>query len=170
MEKAYSYHRAASELGWKVSMDSLAGMLRDGEGCSKDLRKAVIWSAQVKDADTIDVFWVILRDAREAFNEKRHLGCDFDQLSYSLGWGLYWYQYDGTKDLFVNRCLDYYCSCVELQQKSIFTFLLCWNRTVGVKDIGRMIGKMVCEEREDNLVSLFDPGIRKKSEPKRIKE
>jgi hypothetical protein len=29
---------------------------------------------------------------------------------------------------------------------------LFWNQTVGVKDVGVMIGKMVWEAREDNLV------------------
>jgi hypothetical protein len=88
-----------------------------------------------------------------------------NQLCYTLGWGLYWYQYgseewkgfirDG-KNAFGNRCLDYYCSCVELRQKSICTFLLCWNRSVGVKDVGHMIGKMVWEGREDNLLKGFE--------------
>jgi TPR repeat protein len=172
-EKAVSYNRDAAELGWKRSMYSLAGMLKDGEGCARDLRQAAIWSAQAKDADTIDVFWTILGDAREAFNEgtTNDLTWNFDQLCYSLGWGLYWYQYDGSDfcdDEFLNLCLDYYCSCVELQQKSTLTFLFCWNRTVGVKDIGRMIGKMVWEEREDNLVKQFEI-IEEEPKQKRIK-
>ena len=179
-EKAVSLYLAAAQLGWKNSMYWLAIMLKDGVGCEKDLRQAVIWSAQSKKSSDVDVLWTILgEEARAAYYEgtTNDLGCDFDQLCYSIGWGLYWYQYgdenwndrtDNEKS-FGSRCLDYYCSCVELQQKSIFTFLLCWNRTMGVKDVGPMIAKIVWEDREDNLMKLFDPGIRKKSEAKRKK-
>jgi hypothetical protein len=57
---------------------------------------------------------------------------------------------------FGRHCLDFYCSCVELQQKSILMFLLCWNQTTGVKGPGQMIGKMVWEGRQDNLVKEFE--------------
>jgi TPR repeat protein len=46
LEKAVPYYRAAAELGWKGSMYWLAEMLRNGEGCAKDLRQAAIWSAK----------------------------------------------------------------------------------------------------------------------------
>jgi hypothetical protein len=144
-------------------MPSLAEMLRNGEGCAKDLRQAVIWSAKGK----ATWFWNLLGDARRALEKRttEDLDCNVNQLFYALGWGLYWYQYDEMRRLkdqhdqdkaFGNRCLDYYCSCVELQQKSIFAFLLCWNRNVGVKDVGVMIGKMVWEGREENLVKMFE--------------
>jgi hypothetical protein len=157
-EKALSFFRAAAELGWKDSMYSLGHMLRDGEGCAKDLRQAVIWFARASP------YWFLmeLEKARIAFEDDTtdKLGCDFDQLCYSLGWGLYWYMYgteeweqgDGENRAFGNRCIDYYCEDVELQQKSIFTFLLCWKEMVGVKDVGEVIGKMMWEGREDNLV------------------
>jgi hypothetical protein len=130
-------------------------MLEDGKGCEKDLRQAVIWDAKVGRG----VFWELLEDANRA------LDCDFNQLFFSLGGGLYWYQYgsvnwneqDDDEQVFGNRCRDYYCSCVELQQKSIFTFLLFWNRTTGgIKGPGQMITKLVWEEREDNLVKIFE--------------
>jgi hypothetical protein len=160
-EKVVAYHRAAAELGWKYSMGRLARELRD-------LRQAVVWGAQ-----SVYDFQRFLRRAREALESglMEDLGCDFNQLCYLLGGGLYWYQYGsewwngrGDEDealgdenkAFGNRCLDYYCSCVELQQKSIFTFLLCWNRTTGVKGPGQMIAQMVWEEREDNLVKMFE--------------
>jgi TPR repeat protein len=118
-EKAVSYCRAGAELGWKRSMDSLARMLRDGEGCEKDLRQAVIWSAK---GDS-NVFWNPLADPKGALGSgaTESLGCDFNQLCYSLGWGLYWYQYgsedwneqDDKEQVFGNRCLEFYCSCVE---------------------------------------------------------
>jgi hypothetical protein len=107
------------------------------------------------------------------------MNCDFDELCYTLGWGLYWYLYGsemwaeqkGEVKVFSNRCLDYYCSCVELQQKSIFTFLLFWNRTTGVKGPGQMIAQMVWEERQNNLVTLFDQNNGgEEPEMKRIKK
>jgi hypothetical protein len=105
--------------------------------------------------------------------------CDFDQLCYTLGWGLYWYLYDSDPwrrrkdevERFSNRCLDYYCSCVELQQKSIFTLLWCWNQTTGVKGPGQIIAPMVWEQREDNLVVPFDQNNGgEEPEMKRIKK
>jgi TPR repeat protein len=176
-KKAVSYFRAAAELGWKDSMYWLAEMLRNGEGCTKDLRQAVIWSAKGDSR----VFWNLLEDARRAFENgaKEDLDCDFNQFCYSLGWGLYWYQYGSNKwreqndedKTFVKRCLDYYCSCVELQQKSIFTFLLCWNRTTGVKGPGQMIAQMVWEAREENMVKTFEQTNEgEEPETKRIKK
>jgi hypothetical protein len=136
--------------------------LREGEGCAKDLRQAAIWSARGGRTG----FFSALSKARYAFKNAKteDLGRDFDQLCYSLGWGLFWYVY-GTKDwreesdenkVFCNRCIDYYCEIVELQKKSILTFLLCWKEIVGVKDVGVVIAKMVWEGREDNLVKSFD--------------
>ena len=157
-----SCYRAAAELGWKYAMDSLAFMLKNGIVCAKDLRQAVIWSAKGGSYE----FWKLLGDAKEALESgtTEELDCDFNQLCYGLGWGLYWYQYEmgrwntqiDENKLFGNRCLDYFCSCVELQQKSIFTFLLCWKQSMGVKDVGTMIGKMVWEGREDNLMKMFE--------------
>jgi TPR repeat protein len=162
MKKARSYFRAASELGWEHSMSYFAMMLREGEGCEKDIRQAAIWGAKGKSTR----FWQVFTTARVSLEEEIPENLDFesDQLCYTLGWGLYWYMYgsahwdreSGKAKAFGNRCLDYYCSCVELQQKSIFSFLLCWNRTTGVKGPGQMIAQMVWEEREDNLVVPFD--------------
>jgi hypothetical protein len=162
-DRASSYCLAGAELGWKQSMDSLAVMLRYGEGCTMDLRQAAIWGAKGDSG----LFWDQLEEAKEALESgaTEDLECDFDQLCYSLGWGLYWYQYGGKdwneqddKDrAFGNRCLDYYCSCVELQRESIFTFLLFWNRmTGGIKGPGQMIAQMAWEGREDNLLKGFE--------------
>jgi hypothetical protein len=174
--KAVSYYRAAAELGRKRAMDSLAWMLRHGDGFEKDLRQAVIWSAQ---GDSY-VFWGQLGYAKRSLEIEatEALNCDFNQLCYSLGWGMYWYQYErgGWKNqsdeekACGNRCLDYYCSCVELQQKSIFTFLLCWNRTVGVKGPGQMIAQLVWNAREDNLVKTLEKPPRRSARMKRIKK
>jgi hypothetical protein len=172
--KAASYFLAAAELGWKNSMYSLSKMLRDGDGCVKDLRQAAIWSAK----GDAEVFWEVLKEAERVLKSRatEDLDYDFNQLCYSLGWGLYWSVYgsgdwiwrsNGEEKAFGNRCLDYYCSCVALQQKSIFTFLLCWNRTTGgVKGPGQMIAQMVWEGREDNLVKNFEESEREELETK----
>jgi hypothetical protein len=150
-QKAVSYYHSSTELGWKRAMRHLAGMFRDGEGCEKDLRQALIWGAK---GDSY-VFGDVLDDARRALELEttEKLDCDFNQLCYLLGWGLYWYECEtrignrgSEKKLFGPRCLDFYCATMELQRESIFTFLLFWNRTVGVKDVGTLIGKMVWEE------------------------
>jgi hypothetical protein len=141
-------------------------MLRDGFGCAKDLRQAVIWGAK----GGAHAFWYILADDAARALESgatEDLDCDFNQLCYTLGWGLYWYQYStnpwnafakfGNSKSLEDRYLDYYCSCVELQQKSIFMFLLFWNRTTGgVKGPGQMVVQLTWEGRGDNLVKLFE--------------
>jgi hypothetical protein len=176
-KKAVSYFRAAAQLGWKNSMGFLAVLLRYGEECARDLRQAVIWCAR---GDSY-VFWDLLEEARRALESgtTEYLDCDFNQLCYSLGRGLYWHQYEtwGWKTesdeskAFGERCLDFYCSCVELQQKSIFTFLLCWNRTTGgVKGPGQMIAEMVWERRAENLVKTFEQSDGEEPETKRIKK
>jgi hypothetical protein len=162
-EKAVSYYRAGAEMGWETSINCLAKMLREGEGCAKDWSQAAIWSAKGGSY----FFWRMLEEARRALESgaTEILDCDFNQLCYLLGWGLFWYQYDIEKwnersnesMAFGNRCLDYYCSCVELQQKSIFAFLLCWNQTTGgVKGPGQIIAEMVWEKREENMVKRFE--------------
>jgi hypothetical protein len=174
-EKAFLYYRAAAELGSKLSMIELAEMLRTGEGCAKDLRQSVMWSA--KSGHELK-FWEVMRYAAVTFGEETDLGCDLDQLCYSLGWGSYWYLYGSEQEwnerseeekAFGEFCLDYYCSCVELQQKSIFTFLLCWNQTVGVKGPGQMIAQMVWDQREDKLLKLSEEN-EEEPETKRIKK
>jgi hypothetical protein len=176
-QKALSYYRGSAELGVKNSMYWLARMLKDGDGCLKDLRQAAIWSAKV---DAF-VFWHLLRDTERALESgaTEDLDCDFNLLCYLLGWGLYWYQHgsepweqqDDKDKVFGLHCLDFYCSCVELQQKSIFAFLLCWNRTTGgVKGPGQMIAHMVWEGRQDNLVKQFKQPPRRSARLKRIKK
>jgi hypothetical protein len=164
VEKALLYYGVGAEMGWQNSMYWLAKSLRDGEGCAKDLRKAVMWSAKV--SSYCDVVWEVLEEVKLAVEKEttEDLDCDLDQLCYALGWGLYWYKYGGAdwevvrfgERVFGEHCLDYYCEAVELQQESIVTFLLCWNRNGGVKDVGVMIGKMVWEGREDNLLKRFE--------------
>jgi hypothetical protein len=159
-DKAVSYDLAASEMGWKAAMFSLAMSLKNGIGCEKDLRQAAIWSAKGVSL----FFFELLEESSFRRGKMEDLDYDFNQLCYGLGWGLYWYQYGSeewkSQDFgvrsFGKHCLDYYCSCVELQQESIFTFLLCWNRTTGrVKEPGQMIARIVWEGKETNLLLRF---------------
>jgi tetratricopeptide (TPR) repeat protein len=155
--KALSYYLGAAELGCASSMQWL-GMLRNREGCARDLTQAVGWYARGDQEE----FFYLLNDARLAFDDgmTEDLDFDFNQLCYSLACGLYWYMH-GTKKwygmrsmvkVFGNRCLEYYCKCVELQQKSIFTFLMCWRKIIGVNDVGVMIGKILWRERTVEIV------------------
>ena len=158
-EKAVSYFRASADLGWKESIYSLEGMLKDGS--EKELRQALIWLAKVES----HIFSEVLRDVMLAFESGSIAEDFFHQRCYLLGWGLYWYKY-GAKNwkfnpveekAFAKYCLNFYCSCVELQQKSILTFLLCWKQTTGgMKDVSVMIGKMVWEGRADALLLKFE--------------
>jgi hypothetical protein len=179
-EEAVSYYRGAAELGSEMAMISLADMLKNGTGCAVDLRQAAVWSA--KGDSHLHSFWEVMWEAQEAFEnyETENLEYDFDQVCYTLGWGLYWYGYNfkygyhrfnAMEGTFKYRCLDYYCSCVELQRESIFTFLLCWNRTMGGKVSGKMIAQMVWEGRADNLVKSLVGEPEEASEPelKKIK-
>jgi hypothetical protein len=162
-EKAFSHYLAASELGWKKSMSWVANMLVEGEGCAKDWRQALIWSAK----GNASVFQRILDEAKRKSegNAAEDLDCNASQLCYTMGWALFWSihgderwnRLTDTDKAFGDGCLDYYCACIELQQKSIVTFLLCWNQMAGgVKGPGQMIAKMVWEGREENLVKVFE--------------
>ena len=162
--KELSHYRAAAALGWSLSMGWLARILKEGDGCERDFREAALWSVKGQYTDS---FWCVLEEAQAAWEQdtlEEYLECDFHQLCYSLGWGAFWRMLGEdwerisfeSEAFFAERCLDYYCSCVELQQKSIVTFLLFWNQTVGIKDVGVVIGKMVWEEREDNIVKSFE--------------
>jgi TPR repeat protein len=160
-EKALAYFCAAADLGWKHSMDRLGWKLWNGEDGVLDLRQAVIWSAKGSSSESY-AFWETMLSVEGKFGLLENRNRDFDQLCYALGWGLYWYQYEDTEDwknsfehsklMVLDRLLDYYCTCVEMQQKSIVMFLLCWNQCVGVKDVGVMIGKMVWETREKEVL------------------
>jgi hypothetical protein len=164
---------SVAELGFKRAMIWLGeSILNRGFAHAGE---AVMWFAKGHDPQQ---FFDIMDDARTAWDERGLVVCDFGNLCYWIGWGLYWYLH-GTHDwnlltneqrVFGSSCLDYYCSCVELQQKSIWTFLLCWKETVGVYDVGMAIAEMVWEAREDNLVKRFEQMGGEEPEMKRIKK
>jgi hypothetical protein len=171
-ERAAYYFLGGAELGWKNSMIWVSQLLKDGTGCKQDLRQAVVWST--KGNLYSYVYWKILEEAKAEVETGRggNFDCSLNQLCFTLGWAMYWYKYGSMdrKDDFANRCMNYYCSCIESQQKSIFTFLLFWNRSTGVKQVGKIMGQWVWKEREDNLVKSFGQSERQEPEMKRIKK
>jgi hypothetical protein len=88
MMKAVAYYRTAAELGWKNSMYWLSSRLLEW-GHTKDLRQAAMWGAK---GNKPEVFWYTLTKAARHVYEgatSENLNCDFNQLCYSLGSGLY---------------------------------------------------------------------------------
>jgi hypothetical protein len=155
----FLYAKKASICGNVFSMTSLATFYCQGRVCPRDLRRALQWSARCHNPGGI-AFWSLVASVRKKSDFQAG---EFDQFAFGVGWGMYWIcagesppqQWKGTVGSFAELCLDYYCSCIEMQQKSIFTFLFFWNRMVQVKDVGTMIAKMVWEEREESLVKSF---------------
>jgi hypothetical protein len=174
-EKRAAYLQRAAELGHEDAVDTMDEMAEVEH--AKDLIQKLRWNAKIDGG--YDLFWDQLQSSTLAILSGK-MESNFNEVCYTLGWGLYWYLYGddhwdmlGKHDqVFGNRCLDYYCSCVELQQKSIFTFLWFWNRTTGVKGPGQMIAQMVWEQQADNLVKLLSEKVAEAKEPetKRIKK
>jgi hypothetical protein len=54
---------------------------------------------------------------------------------------------------FTEKALDLYCEIAEKELNVLWTFLLCWNRTIGVKDVGKMIAKELQKNLEKHRFS-----------------
>ena len=157
-EKARRYNFRAAQMGLKHAMEEAGkAFYRD-----RDLPQAAFWSSS---GNGYFLFWKILREAFNGWRSGRtaDLGFDFNALAMELGKGLYWYKYmtydwidlkDSEKE-FGERCMEYYCSEVELQQKTVLLFMHFWNKTTCVKGIGKIIGQMAWEGRYDYLVKEF---------------
>jgi TPR repeat protein len=151
--KAHSYFLRAAELGSTQATERLIVMKALGNGCKQDRIAAVHWAARIGS----NWFEKLMSETERSHKS----GKPEFRMCYALGEGMYWHMF-GSKvwsvvpyqevTAFGERCLKYYCEMVELQQESICTFLLFWNRAVGVKDIGVVIGKKVWEERKENLI------------------
>jgi hypothetical protein len=174
--KAMHYHRLGAASGCRWSMRMLAEMYRDGQGVAIDLKQAVFWSGK---GDGY-LFWELQVQCQEMWEHNRveEAGCDFDQLLYKIGQALYWRQYETDCwerqsikiASFGERCLSLFCGCVDLQQQALWMFLMSWNQTVGVKEMGVMIAKLVWQGREDNLIKDFETVVQQEQEVvKRLK-
>jgi tetratricopeptide (TPR) repeat protein len=144
LDQAGAYFLRAAELGW--SPKGLLSIIDRGRLLNTS--EAAIWTAR---SESI-LFWDVLKHFADS-NMNDDLQC------YALGWGLYWYMFEAPgweHTAFAGTCLDFYIDTVELQQRSIFTFLWFWNEVVGVKDVGVMIAKMVWEDRAVFLVKQRD--------------
>jgi hypothetical protein len=147
----------AAQLGWKNAQQFLTLLFKEQD----EMRLRLYWGAQCNATD----FWLMLKEMAALWREGEDAEFDdyFDQLCYIFGQGLYWYEYGLSEfhslnqrdKFFASLCLDYYCACVELQQKSIFLFLHFWNGTSVIKGPGRMIGELVWAGREEKLLLSF---------------
>lgn len=53
----------------------------------------------------------------------------------------------------LDRSLQFYCNNIDLRQKSVFTFLWIWKKLGGVKDVGKIIAKIIWNVSSDSLES-----------------
>jgi hypothetical protein len=156
-EEALTYFRASVERGWNRAIQYLFVLFWRGS----NPREGALWAA--RQAPYFIGVVKNVQDSRKLVNLNPDI--DFNELCYSIGWGMYWYQYGDdfwdmqmdSRKAFGDQCLDYYCENANLQQESIFTFLMWWNRTTGgVKGPGQMIAHMVWEGRRDCLITPFE--------------
>jgi hypothetical protein len=145
------YHRAA-ELGWYPAMNKLSDFYAE-----VDLREAIKWAGKeycitFSKGERFEKFCSQIKGLFQA-GGKELQGYSLDQLCYTLGKAQYWDAHKSNR--FGLRCCDYYCACVDVQHKSIFTFLIFWNQTARIKELGQMIAQLVWQEREDLVLLRF---------------
>lgn len=146
-EKALYHFHVAANLGWKSAREKLAqvhyhGLL--GVECNKV--QSARWSIGTNyffNTFILGEFMVSLPTIVENVENIKPT-----PLLFELGKGLYWtMKWDKNMimiaykkfKVFSDWCMNYYCSTVETRQKSILLFLHFWNKTTGVKDIGKLI-------------------------------
>jgi len=154
---ALEYAIKSYDLGNKYSTRLITTMLAVKE--NDYLSKAIFYTSKYENT----VFPTMLR---HIFNKKIYIVSNCTSLPLQVGRTMYWqfYQskqihYSATKEIieFAEKCMDYYCEMMDLQQQSIFSFLLSWNCvTGGMKDVGKLIAKMVWDFRYENAIKKFD--------------
>jgi hypothetical protein len=149
-EMAMAYYRRAADLGFFPAMQKLSDFYSE-----VDMKEAIKWAGkQYCVFSRYANFEKFSRQIKLFFQGgKKVKGYSLDQLCYSLGRAQYWDAFKHNR--FALRCCDYYCACVDVQQKSIFTFLIFWNQRAHIKELGRMIAEMVWKEREDLVLLRF---------------
>jgi hypothetical protein len=123
------------------------------------LKRQLCWAAKAQAHGFLVLVSVVMDTVKKMARPDPRVS----ELCYTVGWGLYWHM-DGNAEwmnvveeleVFGHQCLRYYCSAVEVQQKSIFTFLMAWNQLTKVKEIGVMIAKIVWVGRDESLINQF---------------
>lgn len=123
------------------------------------LSKAIFYTSKYENT----IFTAMLH---HIFSKKNLMDPNCTSLPLQIGRTMYW-QFYQSKQLnyltrgeiieFGEKCMDYYCEMMDLQQQSIFSFLLSWNYvTGGMKDVGKLIAKMVWDVRYENAIKKFD--------------
>lgn len=154
MDKAYICYKRAAELGCDIACQKMAELCR----CNKEIVQAIRWASQSwSQFDVVfgyGIFWTLYE---QSSNDNAN-DCEIMEVGKALYWNAHGVKDEQPKhlcDVFYNPCIDYYCSCMDLQQESLLVFLLCWNNLTGVKDMGRCIAKIVWEQRYECLITKF---------------
>jgi hypothetical protein len=191
IQKARFYFQLAAERGVEHPQRQYAEMCLKGDGGASNWIEAVKWSAKLY--GYTGGFWGIARTAMEAWssqtkyqsgdltrlviNDEIEWSGDLTRLVLEIGKGMYWHMdgdYHNPKGEiaeFAEKCLDYYCDAMDLQQQSLLLFLLFWKKkTAGLKDVGKMIAEVVWQGRYECVVTEFEPNRRRSARLKRLKK
>jgi TPR repeat protein len=151
----WEFLMAAAELGNLQSMARIGSGYERGVGKPADLCEAMRW--YFKGNKETRAYRIV----REILEGKMEIcGGNVDRFCYCLGAGLFWHGHGMPMynrqpletTAVLEQALEYYCLNVDLQQESLLTFLMFWNRRSNVKQVGSIIAKMVWNEREDKLI------------------
>jgi hypothetical protein len=139
----------AAEVGWA---NTVAAALREIYEAEENLAQAVLWAGREKGGGDRERFFGLIESAVQIPGQTR------DRICFNIGKVMYWKLYEeelGLDEAFQEKCLDFYISSVELQQKAVWLILWYFKQS-GMKDVGGLIAKMVWEEREMNLIQSFE--------------
>jgi hypothetical protein len=150
-EEAHKDYLASAKLGWRAAMDGLMMVHRDGLLGDVDFAQALWWCGRAKKEYN---FNQLVERIRSAYLKGQIDADKKNEVFCRLGEAMYWQferplAYKGRfleENALMAKCLEFYLECVDLECRSIYTFLLCWNLlTRGVKGPGQIIAKMVYE-------------------------
>jgi len=69
-----------------------------------------------------------------------------------MGKGMYWHDYPTAP---ITLFYNYYCENIDIQQESLYLFLLIWKTFFGPKDVGTLIAKYVWKDRYNFPILKF---------------
>jgi hypothetical protein len=139
--------RQSIERFWISGSETLAAMCYEGVGGPVDLRSCLRYGA----LQTGKWLWTVLKEGSIEHQNEMCYAAGLE-LYWSMYKNTYWSRQSGDMKVLGLSCLNYYCENVQMQRKSIFMFLMHWNRVVAVPELGEMIAKMVWKGREECLV------------------